>query len=428
MQDAKTIKENLENLIDKMSQNPELFCKNPGKDFTRNRKLGFNKLIHLMLGMRGNSINKELYDYFKNDELMTSSAFVQQRDKLKIETFQHLLNEFNKVSEDNETYEGYCLYAIDGSDVNITTNPESETYCNFFENSKEGYNQFHANALYDVLNKTYKDCIVQPRPKEFETKAAWQMIDRNTFNKCIILADRAYGSFNLFEHMNRQENVEYLIRVKNDWISDFKNLPDGEFDVDISFELRNTQTKKDKEDFKHGKAKFLSNRTVWEFPLPYTLSFRAVRFKITDTTYETIVTSLNRFQFNKDKIKELYHLRWGIETSFRELKYAIGMVNFHAKKEEYILQEIYARLIMYNFCERITKTVVIKQDENRKWTYQVNFTMGIHICIDYFRYKGNEPPDVNNLISKYILPVREGRTDKRKIKPKEVVYFLYRVA
>ena len=26
-------------------------------------------------------------------------------------------------------------------------------------------------------------------------------------------------------------------------------------------------------------------------------------------------------------------MRWGIETSFRELKYAVGLTSFHSKKE-----------------------------------------------------------------------------------------------
>ena len=424
MQDAKKIKENLENLIQNLD--PGSWAKNPN-DFTRNRKLGFNKLLHVMLGMRGNSINKELYDYFKNDDLMTSSAFVQQRSKLNPEVFKYLLDEFNKISEDDKTYQGYKLYAIDGSDFNIATNPEGETYitqCNQFETS--GINQFHVNAMYDVLNKTYKDCIVQPRPKMHETKAAWQMIDRTDLEKSIILADRGYGSFNLFEHINRKENVEYLIRVKNGWLNNFKDLPDDEFDINLSFELRNTQTNQDKKDYKAGKAKFLSTTSIWDYTLPYNFGFRVVRFKISDDTYETIITSLNRFEFPISKIKELYHLRWGIETSFRELKYTIGLINFHAKKEEFILQEIYARLVIYNYCERITNSAVIKQDKKRKHTYQVNFTMGMHICIDYFR--NTLAFDIIEMISKYILPVREGRTDKRKIKPKSVVYFLYRVA
>jgi len=72
------------------------------------------------------------------------------------------------------------------------------------------------------------------------------------------------------------------------------------------------------------------------------------------------------------KIKEIYALRWGIETSFRELKYAIGLSNFHAKKVAYIKQEIFARLTLYNLCQAITTKVVIN-NKKTKYSYQVNF-------------------------------------------------------
>jgi len=42
------------------------------------------------------------------------------------------------------------------------------------------------------------------------------------------------------------------------------------------------------------------------------------------------------------KLKLLYFARWGIESSFRKLKYTIGMSNFHAYKPKYIKQEIFA--------------------------------------------------------------------------------------
>ena len=119
-----------------------------------------------------------------------------------------------------------------------------------------------------------------------------------------------------------------------------------------------------------------------------------MRFKISDNTYETIITNLDANEFSADKIKELYHMRWGIETSFRELKYAIGLINFHSKKVEYIAQEVFAKLTMYNFCEIITLNVVITHKQ-RKHEYQVNFTVAIHICRYFFRYLGNvNPPDV----------------------------------
>lgn len=111
----------------------------------------------------------------------------------------------------------------------------------------------------------------------------------------------------------------------------------------------------------------------------YPIAFRFVRFKLSKDSYECIITNLDKELFPVEKIKELYHLRWGIETSFRELKYAVGFVNFHAKKVTYITQEIFARMIMYNFCELITINVIISK-KNTKHTYQVNYTMAIHIC------------------------------------------------
>ena len=117
-----------------------------------------------------------------------------------------------------------------------------------------------------------------------------------------------------------------------------------------------------------------------------------------------------------------------IETSFRELKYAIGLTSFHARKPDFIKQEIYARLLLYNYCELIT-THVIKQMKNNDKTKQVNFTIAIYICREYLRNKRNlSPPDVINLIEKHVLPVRPGRKDPRKVKPQASVSFLYRVA
>ena len=53
-------------------------------------------------------------------------------------------------------------------------------------------------------------------------------------------------------------------------------------------------------------------------------------------------------------------MRWGIETSFRNLKHTLGLLHLHAKKVEFVRQEIFAKLTMYNFCELITQSVVIR--------------------------------------------------------------------
>ena len=118
----------------------------------------------------------------------------------------------------------------------------------------------------------------------------------------------------------------------------------------------------------------------------------------------------------------------GNRNFIQRIKICHRITSFHARKPDFIKQEIYARLLLYNYCELIT-THVIKQMKNNDKTKQVNFTIAIYICREYLRNKRNlSPPDVINLIEKHVLPVRPGRKDPRKVKPQASVSFLYRVA
>lgn len=54
-----------------------------------------------------------------------------------------------------------------------------------------------------------------------------------------------------------------------------------------------------------------------------------------------------------DDLKELYPLRWLQETAYRDLKYSLCLKAFHSKKYTYIIQEIFVRSIMYNYCSEI---------------------------------------------------------------------------
>jgi hypothetical protein len=121
-------------------------------------------------------------------------------------------------------------------------------------------------------------------------------------------------------------------------------------------------------------------------------------------------------------------MRWGIETSFRQLKYAVGLSAFHSKKMEYIAQEVFARLIMYNFSERIASYVIVQQKSSHL-TYQLNFTIAVRICRYFFRFSDDQhPPNVEALIGKHILPVRPDRHFPRNLRFRQAVSFLYRLA
>ncbi len=433
---ADTIKENLLDLIDTLNDSFWLYTKSPEKDFTRKRKLDFKEMLRIILSMGGQSLSLELLEYFLyNEKTVTKSGFIQQREKILPEAFELLFHMFSDIVPEERLFMGHRLLAADGSALCVQFDPTD--FDNHFPNGEKakGFNLLHLNALYDLRSRIYVDSIVQPGRKAAECRSLSKMVDRsNITGKVIVIADRAYENYNVMDHMSRK-GWDFVIRAKDlgsTGIASSLDLPTSEtFDIDYKFLMTRRQTKEIKQS--QQKYKFLPQNLIFDELPPgskqaYPFHFRILRFPITDSTFEVIITTLDRKAFPAEKIKEIYSMRWGIETSFRELKYAIGLTNFHSKKVTYILQEIYARLIMYNFCEMITVHVIIKQTD-RKHSYQVNFTIAIAICLRYFRFQNDmPPPNVEALIRMNILPVRPGRKDPRKVRIQSQVSFLYRVA
>ena len=217
---------------------------------------------------------------------------------------------------------------------------------------------------------------------------------------------------------------------------EISKLPMMELDTDVSFTITTTQTKEDKEkgyillQTHKNEDRIYSNKTRagrWDFPSPYPMTFRVVRFQLETGEYETLATSLSRC-FTPAEIKELYHARWGIETAFRELKYGLGLVNLHGKKDDFVKQEVYAAMIMANFCSRIVNEVVVKKNDTNIHEYKVNMKMAIHICRQFVRSPNADAKQLLKDIARYTEPVRPGRRDERNIRAKSFVGFIYRVS
>lgn len=430
----KNVTHSLTDLISDLSNNPSLFLKNPKTDFSRNRKINFKTFIGITMNSSGGTMSKELLDYFDFDVNTPSvSAYTQQRSKVLPEAFEYLFHSFtqeNTVSANR--FKGYHLVACDGSNLSVANNPSDVETLWVHNQYGDTSNHLHLNAFYDVLNRIYLDAILQTASGYQEYRACVNMMERSTLDKVILIADRGYENYNVMAHAINK-GWKFVIRIKDinsNGIASGLNLPKSDtFDTDISLTLTRQQSKAQK----MNGYKFMPTCQTFDYlPLKsrdtYVIRFRIARFAISDNSYEILITNLNRSDFSVDDLKEIYHLRWGIETSFRELKYAVGLTNFHARKADYIKQEVFARLLLYNYCELIT-THVIQQMKNKDKTKQVNFTIAIYICREYLRNKRNlSPPDVIKLIEKHILPIRPGRKDPRKVKPQASVSFLYRVA
>lgn len=431
------VKQTLFSLIDEMEQYRWLFTQIPQKNFSRMKKWSFSEVIKFILTAESGSLRDELLKYFDYKlNTPSNSSFNQRRAQILPEAFEFLFQEFNQSYDMTQLFNGLHIVACDGSDLNISYTPEDAT--TYFSQGidQKGYNQLHLNAMYDLCSRRYIDAVIQPGRKKNECQAMTKMIDRfKGDSNTLFMADRGYESYNVFAHV-QEKGMFYLIRARdannNCIIAGLKQLPKtDEYDVIIPLRITRSQTKEIKQNPEI--YKYIASSTPLDYidceNKYYDITLRIVRFKLTSNTYECVITNLPQDKYPPEVLKELYGTRWGIETSFRELKYAVGLAAFHSKKTEYIIQEIWSRLILYNFCEIITTSIVVPKLSSRKHDYQLNYTRAIKICLYFLRIKKEKaPPNVENLIRQELLPVRVGRTDPRKVKPQSAISFLYRVA
>ena len=428
----------LSTVIAEVTGTPERYCINPNRDFTRKRKISLQTIVSGIINMECKSLPNELIDMFKGSENMPSvSAFVQQRDKVKPEAFEAVFNKFtNKIAVDTVNMP---ILAVDGSDVRLPTNPDDKLTYLPGSKAQDPYNSLHINALYDLDRHLYRAALIQNGAQRDECTALQKLVDNSDIPLALVIADRGYESYNNLAHI-QEKGWYFLIRIKdgNYGIKNGFDLPNEDcFDQSIVLNLTRKQTNEAKEFFKdRNHYRCISHTSPFDYlpqhsrkddPLVfYTLKFRIVRFKLSEHYYETVITNLPVGKYPPEDLKKLYASRWGIETSFRDLKYTVGLLKYHSKKTACIRQEIFARLTLYNFVEVITSHVAISKKQ-RKYTYKCNFSVATHVCRLFLRGQ-TSPPYVESAIAKCLIPIRPNRKRNRFVLGEVLQRFFYRVA
>ena len=370
-----------------------LFSKDPVSDFTRERKLPFSSLLQLLLKFSGKSLQSELSAYYLPPvktywNIPTKSAFSQQRHKLLWEGCYALLRAFTDSLPYLKLFEGYRLFACDGSSVPIPRNEQEADYSVVTRENRKSYNQLHINGLFDILNRIYVDAVVDPGMHMKERAALITLVKRLADPAmAIILADRGYEGYNGLAHMT-EAGVNYLIRAKdldsNGFLHTLNLPPEGELDIDVNKLLTFKATRDCIDDDRfvkvyRGHFDFLKSSADI-----YPIHFRLVRIQISDGAYECLVTNLPRDRFPPKKLKKLYYLRWGIENAYRDLKYAVDLLHFHGKSAQAVLQEVFCTLTMFNYCAYLcVHADILLSHKGTKYRYKVNFANAVGPCRAY---------------------------------------------
>ena len=148
-----------------------------------------------------------------------------------------------------------------------------------------------------------------------------------------------------------------------------------------------------------------------------------IKIKNVKTGEEAIfATNLPQENVTTHKIKELYRLRWGAETSFAELTSTLKLEQWHSKFENGILQELYALFWITNY----TKILLFSEGPQKtqkplKRAYKKpNFKL-------LFNFVAKCMPKITQQLQRFIERIRElirVSTEKRKARsrsyPREI--------
>ena len=427
-----TIKSKLFNIISDAEAHIDEFVLNPGKDMTRHRDCTFSDTILTIMNFSMNRLNTELFHFFadKSKSIPSKSALCQQRKKLNGKLFPHLMKSFYDAFPTSNKYKGYTLIAVDGTDINLPTDRKDEIYRVKQARSDNYFFQMHLNVLYNICDNRFHSIITQPRPQMNEQAAFCQLVDKGDFDeKTIFIADRGYVSLNTLAHLTERKKL-FLIRAKKPetTASLLYKLIDTEHETDQSITVSVTRSKRNINKYKLSCYKIVRKSRVFE-PIPvgdydtvYRLPLRVVCIQLDSGTYEYLITNLPADKFTASDLKTLYHMRWNIETSFRNLKYALALVYLHSVNRDFIIQEIYAKLILYNFASllhRYAEKAKRAPKGKNKYSYKISFIDTVPVAQMLLKRKISNKI-IKALLLKHMTAIRDKVSWPRSVRSQSV--------
>ncbi len=389
-------------------------------DFSRERKQSFHGTIVFIINFLTKSLSVEIQNFIgfikqnipeKEVKDFTKSAFTQYRNKIKPEVFKYLsdnlIQEFYTDNDESiNLWNGFRLLAVDGSILDLPDKKALEViYGRTYNKSGTGVIQARASVLYDVLNKFVIDGCLSP----LSTGERVLAVNHLAFSKTrdLIIYDRGYPSFDLvYEHLERR--IDFLMRVKVSFNKITSEFYQSGLDSNIVKICPGKNTKHTN--------KVYSKDTFQEV--------RLVRIELPNGEIEILMSSLLDSQKYPNSIfKDLYFLRWGVETFYDELKNKIKAEHFSGYSNQSILQDFYAALFVSNVQSLIVGEInneLALKSERTKYQYKVNSNLSYGFMKDriitlFLSDKSMEVivSELKDLFKKHTIPVRPNRKFKR---------------
>lgn len=387
------------------------------RDFLRSRKLPFFELVLFILKLCKKTLSVELDEFFEEIGSSMScsvSAFTQQRIKLKPAFFIYLNGFLARIfylyyNSSLKLWKGYYrIIAADGSSVSLVNTPELRNYFGGQSNQNTHFVLAKTFYHYDVLNELIVHAQIKPY-RTGEMNMAYKAV-ADTQANMVLIYDRNFSNYKVIAlHLWQKEGRKFVIRAKETQNMIKAFIESGADSIITEMKPTPSAIKGLK---KNG---FLINRDTL-------IKVRLVRVQLS-TSVEVLITNLWEEEGHSTKeFKDLYFLRWGIETNISIQKNILQLEAFSGLTAHSVLQDFYATVIMTNLHSILLKEAQQKVDlasKTRKYPMKINKNKSFaklktHLVYLFVRQ------DVQSIIQKLyqyfikeILPVRKGRSFTR---------------
>ena len=376
------------------------------KDFTRKKVLSFTIIIIIIINLvkdrntKGYDITMNLFwSQSKKNKIElptdfppTSSAFSQARKKVKADSIKKMFisskDRFEESYKDKYLWKGFRVFAVDGTKYTLPAEKEliEKFGCQNCGEKDAHYPQALVSVLFNVKSKIAYDVVIED-VKGNEREQLKTLCNSLSENDLIIL-DRGYPSYEIFKYLLKKK-VDFLIRIN----------------------CKNTY--KFVEEF----LKSNLNEQILEINVPNTneyIKLRVLKSKNKNGEIRIFVTSLlAQDKYSYQEIVDLYYERWEIEEHYKKNKELFKVENFHSKKENGILQEIYAQLLLSN----LTKIMMNEAEkDNKNKEGEPSFKNAVYVVENYINEMSlcENIEKINLLIPNMLQEISRVRYIKRK--------------
>jgi hypothetical protein len=372
---------------------------------------------------------RRFFEQFSEGITCSKQAFCEQRAKLKPVFFQDMnqipVSGFYRCyGEMAKRWKGMYLRAVDGSTIAL---PETEELRKVYGSAGNQHGEqvsvtARICALYDILNSLAIKCFLHPFSVS-EEEVVPECLSGTELKDKVLLFDRGYPGHWLM-YLLTEKGAKFVMRVQRNASNAVKDF--------LASDAGDTET----EWYPSCKSLKRLRGTGKKIAKEEPVKIRPV--KVVPDTGETEVLATDLYDreiYTKEDLKEVYHLRRGIETYYGYIKEELQLGQFSGIRQICVEQDFAASLFLYNlqsliekqtdeYVEFVNRRRKKQRKKQKEYRYKVNKNVARASLKDslvplFFHNNIREIlMKLETLFGNYLEPVRPGRKYPRRKKQK----------